>query len=374
LTANDYGKIVIIFSISNILLTIVQFGLPIYFQRQTAKEKKINLAEFNISIIFGLVSFVLTAFAILFVTSIFYDIGKYSLVILIHSFVFSFYFISLFNSLLLGLNEQKAQFQSYSISRIISVSILLLLLFFVKDINYYIAICSVGNAMIIFVLYKYIVNRFIEKGSKSEISFLSIKNLILLTIPLGIAATSNFLYDKIDVILISRIIDIEQVAYYNIAYGIYKSSHIFFLFILASGLSRISSLSKRKFAVVLFLKKYFLLLFLVSVLIFVTLIILAKTLILYVYGEKYYSSVWLLQLLSFSIIPLALNSLTGITLNGLGMFKENLIVVICALFINILINFILLNTLGIVGAVYATLITEVFILGVDLVYLRLKLL
>jgi O-antigen/teichoic acid export membrane protein len=76
--------------------------------------------------------------------------------------------------------------------------------------------------------------------------------------------------------------------------------------------------------------------------------------------------------LSLAIIPLALNNLTGITLNGLGMFRENLKVMISALFINILANIILLNTLGILGAVYATLITEVYILVMGIIYLRLK--
>jgi O-antigen/teichoic acid export membrane protein len=372
LTTDDYGKIIIIFSISNILLTIMQFGLPVYFQRQTANEKKINLTEFNISIIYGLASFVLSLVAILFVTSIFYNIKQYLIVILIHSFVFSFYFISIFNSFLLGLNEQRIQVQSYGISRIMSLSLILLVYFFIKNIDYYFMICSIGNVLIIFILYNFLLNRFISKGKKSDVTFVQIKGLIVLTLPLGLAAVSNFLYDKIDVILISGIIDIEHVAYYNIAYGIYKASQISFSFILVAGYSRVSSLSRSNYAVKLFLKKYFITILILSGLIFVTLVIFSKSIIVLLYGEKYYSSILILQLLSLAIIPLALNNLTGITLNGLGMFRENLKVMISALFINILANIILLNTLGILGAVYATLITEVYILVMGIIYLRLK--
>ena len=373
LATDDYGKIIIIFSISNILLTIMQFGLPVYFQRQTANEKNINRTEFNSSVIYGLASFVLSFAAILFITSVFYNIGQYLIVFLIHFFVFSFYFISVFNSILLGLNEQRIQVQSYGISRIMSLSLIFLVYFFIKNIDYYFAICSIGNILIIFILYNFILSRFISKDSKSEVKFEHIKSLIVLTLPLGLAAISNFLYDKIDVILISGIIDLEHVAYYNIAYGIYKASQISFSFILVAGYSRVSSLSKSNYAVKLFLKKYFITILILSGLIFVSLAIFSKLIIVLLYGEKYYSSILILQLLSLAVIPLALNNLTGITLNGLGMFRENLKVMISALFINILANIILLNALGILGAVYATIITEVYILVMGIIYLRLKL-
>jgi O-antigen/teichoic acid export membrane protein len=371
-STQDYGTTIIIFSISNILLTIMQFGLPVYFQRQTASEKKINQAEFNISIIYGLASFVLSLVLTLFITSIYYDIKLYLTVILIHTFAFSFYFISIFNSILLGMNEQRVQVQSFGISRIISVSFVFLTWFFLKNINYLLGICIVGNGVIIIILYNYIITRFISKD-RSKISFVQFKNLIILTLPLGLAAISNFLYDKIDVILISKIIDMENVAYYNIAYGIYKTSQIAFSFILVTGFSRISSLSGNKTAVKIFLKKYFITIFILSLLIFVFLVLIAKIVIVLLYGEKYNLSIFILQLLSIAIIPLALNNLTGITLNGLGMFRENLYIMISALMINILVNIILLNTLGILGAVYATLITEVYIFVLGIIYLRLKL-
>jgi O-antigen/teichoic acid export membrane protein len=373
LSADDYGTIIIIFSVSNILLTIIQFGLPVYFQRKAANEKKIDRTEFSVSIIYGLASFVISLVIVLIVTSVFYNINDYLIVVLIHTFTFSFYFISVFNSLLLGMNEQFIQVQSYGISRIISLALILLIGYYIKNINFFIAVCTAGNTAIIFILFRFIGNRFIGNEIKKEITFLHFRNLIFMAMPLGLAAISNFLYDKIDVILISGIIDLEHVAYYNIAYGIYKSSQIAFSFILVSGFSRISSLSGNNYAVKLFIKKYSLTLLIFSLIIFIVLVIISKTLILKLYGEKYLSSVFILQVLSVSIIPLALNNLTGITLNGLGFFRENLIIMVSALLINIFANIILLNTSGILGAVYATLITEVYILVMGIIYLRSKL-
>ncbi len=73
------------------------------------------------------------------------------------------------------------------------------------------------------------------------------------------------------------------------------------------------------------------------------------------------------------MIPLSLNNLTGITLNVLGMFRENLNIMLSALLINVPANIILLNSIGIFGAVYSTIITEVYILVTGIFYLRSKL-
>jgi O-antigen/teichoic acid export membrane protein len=274
---------------------------------------------------------------------------------------------------LLGKGEQRIQFFSYFIVRLLSVVIILVLLYFLTDIFLFISVCLAGNVAIAIVFYYNLLTKFTDKSTKTEISFASVKYLIIISLPIGIAALSNFLYDKIDVILISKIIDIEQVAHYNVSYGIFKASQLLFSFILVTGFSRVSALSSRLSAVKLFLKKYSLYILIISTSIFIAIILLSKSIILFLYGDKYISSVILLQFLSFAIIPLSLNNLTGITLNGLGMFKENLIVVISALFINILFNIILLNSIGIIGAVYSTLITEVFILILDLIFLKKRL-
>ena len=134
-----------------------------------------------------------------------------------------------------------------------------------------------------------------------------------------------------------------------------------------------SSLSLRKFAVKIFLRKYSYYILTISVSVSIALYFSSEILINLIYGEKYIPAVILLQYLSFSVIPLALNNLTGITMNGLGMYKENMYVVLFALLINIALNIVLLLNLGIIGAVYATIITEVFILICDAFYLKNKL-
>lgn len=373
LSVNEFGNIVLIFSISNILLFVLQFGLPIIFQRQTAKENRINKSHLFSAVIYGFASYLLSMFLILLIVGALYGNDQYLLIVVIHSFVFSYYFISIFNSFLLGKGEQRIQSKTFFASRLISVTVILLLLYFLKEMIVFLGICLVGNVAIALVFYFYILNNFLEKDTKSDISYSVIKYLFLTSLPIGLAAMSNYLYDKIDVIIISKIIDVEQVAYYNVAYGFFKASHLLFSFVLVTGFSRVSLLSARRSAVKLFLKKYFVYILFISSSILLLTYLFSEGIISLVYGDKYMPSVFLLQTLSLSIIPLALNNLTGITINAMGMFKENLAIVLSALLINVVFNVILLSTIGVLGAVYSTLITEVYILVLDLLLLKKKL-
>lgn len=373
LSVNEFGNIVLIFSISNILLFVLQFGLPIIFQRQTAKENRINKSYLFSAVIYGFASYLLSMFLILLIVGALYGNNQYLLIVVIHSFVFSYYFISIFNSFLLGKGEQRIQSKTFFASRLISVTVILLLLYFLKEMIVFLGICLAGNVAIALVFYFYILNNFLEKDTKSDISYSVIKYLFLTSLPIGLAAMSNFLYDKIDVIIISKIIDVEQVAYYNVAYGFFKASHLLFSFVLVTGFSRVSLLSARRSAVKLFLKKYFVYILFISSSILLLTYLFSEGIISLVYGDKYMPSVFLLQTLSLSIIPLALNNLTGITINAMGMFKENLAIVLSALLINVVFNVILLSTIGVLGAVYSTLITEVYILVLDLLLLKKKL-
>lgn len=373
LLVEEYGNIVLIFSVSNILLNILQIGLPIYFQRQIAKTGKIAKKDVHNAIIYGFASYILSTIIVLIVLILLFDNTNHLLILIIHTFVYSYYFISIFNSILLGKGKQIIQYKSYLYSRATTVLLIMVLWFLYLDIVLFMIVCAISNISIAVYLYLYIYRSNLISNVKHNVSSSSIKYLILVSLPIGIAATSNFLYDKIDVIIISKIINVQQVAFYNIAYGIFKSSQLLFAFLLVTGFTRVSYLSSRKYAVKLFLKKYSIYIFVISTLIAVFLFFLSGNIINVVYGEKYSSSIILLQMLSFAIIPLALNNLTGITMNGLCLFKENMYVMLSALFVNILLNVILLQIVGIMGAVYATIITEIFILLFDMFYLRKKL-
>lgn len=67
---------------------------------------------------------------------------------------------------------------------------------------------------------------------------------------------------------------------------------------------------------------------------------------------------------------MGLNNLFGVALNGLGLYKENLYVTFTGLIINVVLNLMLIPTMGIMGAVIATLATEYLVLAGDSFYLN----
>ena len=68
--------------------------------------------------------------------------------------------------------------------------------------------------------------------------------MISVSIPLGLAVIFNFLYDKIDILLISKLLDYNEAAFYNIAYGLFKASALGFSFLLVSGFTKVALTGK----------------------------------------------------------------------------------------------------------------------------------
>ena len=88
------------------------------------------------------------------------------------------------------------------------------------------------------------------------------------------------------------------------------------------------------------------------------------------YTGKFAEAAPVLKILSFALIGLALNNLTGIILNGLGFFRKNMNVTLLGLIINVILNLIFIPMYGIAAAAIITVITEYFILSGDYFYIR----
>jgi O-antigen/teichoic acid export membrane protein len=90
-----------------------------------------------------------------------------------------------------------------------------------------------------------------------------------------------------------------------------------------------------------------------------------------IYTDKFSNSVFILKIVSFAVIGLALNNLTGMILNGLGLFRENMYVTFTGLIINIILNIIFIPLYGIVAAAVISVITEYFIFYGDYYFIKI---
>ncbi|MEJ2617323.1 MAG: polysaccharide biosynthesis C-terminal domain-containing protein, partial [Ignavibacteriaceae bacterium] len=186
-----------------------------------------------------------------------------------------------------------------------------------------------------------------------------LKKVLSSSLPIGIGISFVFVYDKIDVLLIEKIISPEAVAFYAVAYSIYKLPQIIVSVLLVPLFSDFSRILRNEdaFSFKLLIKPgAAILIFSASMIIGINLT--SELLLNFIYGLKYLDSAWILNMLCFALPGLFLNGLTGITLNSLRKEKPVMYSGFSAMVLNIVINLILLDKIGIKGAVIATIITE----------------
>jgi O-antigen/teichoic acid export membrane protein len=369
-TNEIYGEIITIFTVCNATAFLFNLGLPIYLQRETAITKnnvgKIYLESLVIQFILSFVYLLI----IFIIVNLFYGNVSQILVFLIAATVYILQFAATPASILYGLMEFKVQFLTLFISRVIAIGSIVIISFTLTNkLKLSLFLLLISGLIYLATQIIYIRIKFI-KFSFADFKFSSIIKLLSLTFPLYLAVIFNYLYDKIDVILISKILDYTEVSIYKIGYGLFKSSTLLFGFILISGYSRISYLSKNRRAVKIFLKKYSIIIVFITVLIAIFLFIFSDILIRGLYGVRYKDSGLILRILTPAIILFGLNNLTGNILNALGLFRENMLVTVTGLIFNIIANILFLQRYGIIASAVITVLTELFILSGDYYYIN----
>jgi O-antigen/teichoic acid export membrane protein len=261
-----------------------------------------------------------------------------------------------------GIRKFKGQFFTFFITRLIilalfaagiyvfKLSVILLLIFFASGIfiNFLLNYLYLRKEKIYFLI--------------NNISLNEVFSVLKTTFPLGLAVIFTFLYNKIDIVLISAYLDYSEVGYYSVAYGLYKSASLAFSFLLISGFTHVSEIRTDKKAVLTFTKEYFYIIFTICLAAGIILYFFAGFLINFFYTDKFTASVPVLKILSFAVIAIGLNNLTGIVINGIGLFKAVMYVTIIATIVNVLINIITIPVYGIEAAAWVTVITEYVIL------------
>jgi O-antigen/teichoic acid export membrane protein len=357
-----YGEIITFFTICSITAALHDLGLSAYLQREMASGVYDKSYLFSTVMTANLL-FLISYSIILSVIYYFFYSGSGIIIFIIISFLsYSSLLTETCSKALSGIRKFKEQFYSFVITRIVlliafalgiylfRISIILLLVFFASGI------------FVNFVLnYLYLRKEKIKFYLKN-INLSEVFSVLKTTFPLGLAVIFTFLYNKIDIVLISAYLDYSQVGYYSIAYGLYKSASLAFSFLLISGFTHVSEIRTDKKAVLSFAKEYAYIILSICIASAIILYFFAEFLINFFYTNKFSESAPVLKVLSFAVIAIGLNNLTGIIINGIGLFKAVMYVTIMATIINVLINIITIPVYGIIAAAWVTVITEYIIL------------
>lgn len=369
-TADVYGQVVTLITLSIVLVSIFDLGLPIFIQREIAVNRQIASEIYSKVFILGsllmVVYFILGSAAVLIV----YNDIPYTLFIIISLMMYVSFLVTVNNKALSSISEYKKQFQSFLLPRILILAVFIPGIYlYSMSVNILLGIMFAGICLNLLISVLLLRKNDIRISIK-YFSFSGVKKILAISLPLGIAVIFNLLYDKIDLLLISKLRGFDEAAFYSIAYGLFKSSSIAFSFLLVTGFTRIAELRREPAAIKAFLKEHAMLVSIICIICSVILFAFAEFIITAFYTGKFENSVNILRILSIGIIAMGLNNLTGIILNGMGFFKIVMFITLYALIMNIVLNFVLIPKYGITASAVLTVVTEFFIFALEWYYLK----
>ncbi|AEH06273.1 flippase [Methanothermococcus okinawensis] len=191
-----------------------------------------------------------------------------------------------------------------------------------------------------------------------------VKKIILYAIPIALGTASYRLLNDLDSIFIMSILG----AYDNGIYG-YASllSRGVFLFASAISIPLIPRIAKTKDFN--YFKKAILMNFLIILPALAVVFIFSKELLLVFFGVHDYRASICLKILSISAGFMSSYTICSSSLQGLGYAKIPLYILLFGILLNGVLNYILINNMGIVGGAYATLISSTFIFLIILLFI-----
>jgi O-antigen/teichoic acid export membrane protein len=353
-----FGIITTSFAVANIVSAIFEGGFNFYMQRAVAAADEAIVEQANQ--IFSLRVYLAAPYVLFcYIYLILYadQLPLLSGIIVLAVGLFSFN--NLFNAIYFGLHRYKTAFILLSISRTILVAVFILFRAARMSVEL-ITLSFLLSGLIHFLLLIITLRKDKFRLKLTKIRLVTVKKILLSSLPMGIGVILVWIYDRADTLLIQNILGYNAVAFYAVAYSLYKAPQAVANFILTplftefSGLFAANGFINRNN----FLKKLLILLTL-SLMFSITLALGAKIIITFFYHAIYHQASDLLVLLVVALPGLILNNFTGTTLNAA---KKEMVVtstVLASALLNVVLNTVLLlHYRNLYAAVVVTIITE----------------
>lgn len=358
-----YGKIATVFAVSTIVMTVFDFGLPIYAQRESAKRAPLydTLGEIFSVKIFSVLLYIVFLPLVAFV---FYKDIPPAILAVIGAIILLQSISNLLAYLYFGKDDSRLVLKANVVSKIILLVIISVSYLYFRNIYIFLS-GYIFSYLVLVVVYAKNLGKYEIDLRKISLSFDKLKLTLAIIIPIGVSSIFNLVYDKIDIVILSAYLDYNKVAQYSVAYTVYRVGLIVFTIILYPAFNQFSRLAEDYQESLKLLLKYSVTIVSLSTLIIVAFIFIVSGLIPVIFSEKYVEASAIVAPLSFATVLWALNALSGVYLNGLGKFKSVMAATLCGMVINIAVNIILIPRVGVIGAVYSTIITEAVILIIE---------
>ncbi len=358
-----YGQYAFVFAYLVFFGVLCDLGIvPIAVREISKDETKASVLIGTVMMLKGLIALVAAAFAAIIIN--FIECSP--------TVIFAVYFASLslfFFSIRAAdsIFQAKLRMEYVTIANIIDGITRLLfvfLLFYLHSggvISFVLASILGGLAGSV-VVYSF-ARRFINPVFKIDLE--EWKFILKESIPLGLAIILVTIYFNIDMLMLSTMKGYRAVGFYSAAYK-FLSLAIFIPGVFAISVFPLMSkfyVERSKEKLLELYEKSFHYMGLISLPIAVCVTLLASPIILLVYGQEYANSIVALQVLIWAAIPIFASSISGYMLVSINQQKMGMIIAGIGAVVNIGLNLVLIPRFSFIGAAWATIITEVWVLA-----------
>lgn len=179
------------------------------------------------------------------------------------------------------------------------------------------------------------------------------------SLPFSIAAILAVLHFRVDQVIITGLLDEKQNGIYSVAVRILELILFLIAVILPSFLPVLTdNFKKNHEAFVSKLRQYYSLVTWLSIVSMLVAIIVAKPLMLFLYGEKFQGSGEILQILALCLYPMLMGLALSNYLIVTNQRKFNIIRIGSGLLLNVALNFWLIPKIGIEGAAFSSILSN----------------
>lgn len=351
LSVYDFGVFSLAQTITSLMIGIVAFGLDNILIKEFSVSEKVN-EVFTTAFIFRMtLSLMAVSIYFLYITFTNYKY-LYKAVFIISSFSVFFQVQTIFYSYYQAISKSQVITKTSIIALIFSSLIKLVIIYFNLGVVYYtLSFCL--DYMCSFLLI-YLVSR--KGGLVLKLKFFNkkmLKSLVKQASPILISTLIVMIYTRIDQFMIAKMMGMEEVARFNVAVRISDAYMFIPLAISASFFPMISQDSSAGN-----IKKYFHVTHLFTVISGLLVIMLTPFIINVFFGVRYAESIPVIYVIVIANIISSIGSVSTNILIIRGISYLRIYRAIYGLVINVALNFILIPRYGMMGAAYASLISQ----------------
>lgn len=373
--AAELGNYTIGIAIASLISVFTNMGIQASIRRNIAIDNSITGFQLSQAIIIRIfLSLPLSILAVHICISILgFDFRMIILCHLINLFIFSSGLYALSTGSLFSLHLNKTILATNLTYRLTTIMCLVLITLFNQSLEIYVICIALIMLFVFMSNIKKITTETQPLRFKADYKFMI--NLIVLSAPLTLAAAAEYANLKIDSLILGHYHPPDEVGFYTASFNLLIAftmiplaiTKVFFpnfLDIFHNESQKKAARMLVKIGIIFFIYGFISLLLIFSY---------SENIIILIFGDGFFRSISILDILCFGVPIIALNRLFNYILVALKLNTLFFRITLIGLLINLLLNFILIPRYMAVGAAISTLVSEFIVMLLGMIILSFKL-